>query len=137
MSAALVDQVHIPAGRAHLRLVVDNGPLAGEAGIAAAAVRSPVVLTARGRWVARILGVLLGSLLAVVLGVLLGLLLRDPAEGPTSVVTVETGESLWSVASAVAAPGEDLRDVVERIVVLNGLDQDVLQPGQHLVVPAR
>jgi hypothetical protein len=143
MSAALVDQVQVaPAGRPHLRLVVDNGTLVdsgtlvgNEPGLAATRASTPGGLAIR--WVVRALGVVLGGLLAIVLGVLLGLVLRAPVEGPTAVVTVGAGESLWSVATSVAGPGEDPRDVVERIVSLNGLEHDVLQPGQNLVVPAR
>ncbi len=137
MSAVLVDQVPVvPAGRPHLRLVVDNGTLADRE-VRAAATRARPPVHPASRWVVRALGVVLGGLLAIALGVLLGLLLRAPVEGPTAVVTVEAGESLWSVATSVAGPGEDPRDVVERIVSLNGLEHDVLQPGQDLVVPAR
>lgn len=137
MSAVLVDQVPVvPAGRPHLRLVVDNGTLAHREGRAAATRARPSAHLA-SRWVVRALGVVLGGLLAIALGVLLGLLLRAPGEGPTAVVTVEAGESLWSVATSVSGPGEDPRDVVERIVSLNGLEDDVLQPGQSLFVPVR
>lgn len=138
MSAVLVDQVPVvPAGRPHLRLVVDNGtPADREVRTAATRARPPAHVASR--WVVRALGVVVGGLLAIALGVLLGLLLRAPVEeGPTAVVTVEAGESLWSVATSVAGPGEDPRDVVERIVSLNGLEHDVLQPGQDLVVPVR
>lgn len=135
MSAVLLDQVQMPAGRAHLRLVVDNGPRPVRRE-RAAATPGRVVLTARGRWVVGVLAVAAVALLAIVLGVLLGLALRAPADGPTDVVTVEAGESLWSVAAAVAPAGEDVRDVVERIVTLNGLGGEALQPGQLLLVPA-
>lgn len=134
MSAVLVDQVPVPVqGRAHLRLVVDNGALVPR--VQRPADRAPIVLTDRGRLVARLLGTLAGLVAAVVLGVLLGLLLRPAPAVATGVVTVAPGDSLWTVATAVAGTGGDPRDVVEQIVVLNGLTDDVVQPGQELLVP--
>ena len=51
-------------------------------------------------------------------------------------MTVAPGDSLWTVASQLTSPGEDARDVVERIVTLNGLTDHVVHPGQELLVPA-
>ena len=51
-------------------------------------------------------------------------------------VTVESGDSLWSVAERVA-PNADPRDVIADIVSLNGLDSAVVSPGQQLAVPAK
>ncbi|HMO11885.1 MAG TPA: LysM peptidoglycan-binding domain-containing protein [Actinotalea sp.] len=50
-------------------------------------------------------------------------------------VTVATGQTLWQIARSVAAPGQDVRDVVDELVVLNGLDGVALQAGQQLLVP--
>lgn len=66
---------------------------------------------------------------------------RADAEGAgaaTAVVThtVVAGETLWAIASSVAAPGEDLRDVVDRIMELNGLQDGGLRSGQQILVPA-
>ncbi|WP_431247721.1 LysM peptidoglycan-binding domain-containing protein [Leifsonia xyli] len=51
-------------------------------------------------------------------------------------VTVESGDSLWSVAERVA-PNADPRDVIADIVSLNGLESAVVSPGQQLAVPAK
>lgn len=51
-------------------------------------------------------------------------------------VTVESGDSLWSVAERIA-PSADPRDVIAALVQLNGLDASgVVSPGQQLAVPA-
>jgi hypothetical protein len=57
---------------------------------------------------------------------------RQPA---TAVVTVNEGDSLWSIARRIA-PREDPRGVVMRIRDLNGLSVTGLMPGQRLVVPS-
>ncbi len=51
-------------------------------------------------------------------------------------VTVESGESLWQVAQAVA-PTADPRDVVANILSLNDLSSGEVQPGQRLAIPAQ
>ena len=49
-------------------------------------------------------------------------------------VTVAPGDTLWSIA-AEAAPGEDRRDTVHRIVELNALGGPRLSVGQRVAVP--
>ncbi|MEO7722535.1 MAG: LysM peptidoglycan-binding domain-containing protein [Pseudolysinimonas sp.] len=51
-------------------------------------------------------------------------------------VTVESGESLWQVAQAVA-PTADPRDVVANILSLNDLNSGEVQPGQRLAIPVQ
>jgi hypothetical protein len=51
-------------------------------------------------------------------------------------VTVESGESMWQVAEAVA-PAADPRDVVANILSLNNLSSGEVQPGQRLAIPAQ
>lgn len=60
------------------------------------------------------------------------------AAGPVALRThvVQPGDSLWSVAGAVAGPGDDIRDVVAELEELNGLAGSGLQVGQQLLVPA-
>ena len=89
-------------------------------------------ITRRGRNV-----VVVAALLAV-----LPLLGARPWEakvdaGPLSVVvhTVAPGETLWGFARSIANPGDDLRDVVEEIRVLNKLDSVSLQVGQSILLP--
>lgn len=62
------------------------------------------------------------------------------ADGPGAATPVEThvvapGETLWQIASSVAAPGEDVRVVVDELVELNGLGGAGLQAGQQILVP--
>lgn len=51
-------------------------------------------------------------------------------------VTVQSGDSLWSVAERLA-PNADPRDVIAELVNLNGLDSAVVTPGQQLAIPAQ
>lgn len=51
-------------------------------------------------------------------------------------VTVESGDSLWSVAERIA-PNADPRDVIADLVSLNGLESSVVSPGQQLAVPSK
>ncbi|HZL04531.1 MAG TPA: LysM peptidoglycan-binding domain-containing protein [Coriobacteriia bacterium] len=145
MSAVLADQVIAPSRpfgpratpgrpgetgtRAHLRLVHDAD--------AAPAPAGPLALTPRERLVVRTLVGAASVILAVLLGALIGLLLRPDAAVDTRSVTVDTGESLWSLAVAAAVPGQDVRDVVSEIVALNALETDTIVPGQELLVPVR
>lgn len=50
-------------------------------------------------------------------------------------VTVQQGQSLWSVA-AQYAPDRDPRVVIGQIVELNGLDSTRVLPGQQILVPS-
>lgn len=97
-----------------------------------AAADVPLRLTARG-W--RVLVALLLAVCAA-LGAVVGSAVSATSE-PTGVevVTVRTGDSLWSIASEIAAPGTDVRDVVSQIAALNDLDGTVVVAGQQLTVP--
>ena len=59
-----------------------------------------------------------------------------PAGAGFDTVVVEEGDSLWSIAQSVSG-GQDTRDVVLDIVEVNGLDRQVVHPGQELAVPGR
>jgi hypothetical protein len=90
-------------------------------------------LTARGRWVVR-------SLALVVAGAALLTGGRAVAEGPGAPVAVDTytvgaGETLWSIAGAFAAPGEDVREVVDELTELNGMAGSSLTAGEQILVP--
>lgn len=56
--------------------------------------------------------------------------------GAIETVTVEAGESLWSVAAAIA-PASSTADVVADLIAVNELTSAELLPGQVLVVPSR
>jgi hypothetical protein len=102
----------------------------------------PLRLTRRGRFV--FFGLPLILLAALILS--FGGFLNAPAKAadsadqlsvtPTVSVTVQPGESLWSIAGSVA-PERDPRDVVADIVQLNNLDAAGVMPGQQLFVPSK
>ena len=101
---------------------------------------APLRLTRRGRIV--LIGVPL-VLLAVLLLSLSGFFnspakasdsAADLAVTPTVTVTVQPGQSLWTIAGAVD-PDRDARDVVADIVQLNNLSAGSVLPGQQLFVP--
>ena len=48
---------------------------------------------------------------------------------------VQSGDTLWDLASDVTGPGEDIREVVEVIRHINGLTSSNLTPGQILMIP--
>ncbi|MFF2831439.1 LysM peptidoglycan-binding domain-containing protein [Cellulosimicrobium cellulans] len=111
------------------------GPL-GRAGGAAAPERAgerPLRLTRRGRVVLVLLAAVL-LLLAARVGVAVAGAPGEPVEVRVHVVTA--GETLWELAQGVAAPGEDLRDVVNGLAELNGLSSSGLQAGQKILLPA-
>jgi nucleoid-associated protein YgaU len=96
--------------------------------------RPPLRLTRRARRLVAVLvlgaGIAAGSWVgALVAGGDGGLRLA----GESSVV-VRAGDSLWSIASAVAGDA-DVREVVDRIQSINDLDGSALQPGQVLRLP--
>ncbi|WP_050758148.1 LysM peptidoglycan-binding domain-containing protein [Xylanimonas cellulosilytica] len=90
-------------------------------------------LTARGRVVLIVLALLV-SLPLVGLG---GRAVAGEPGRPVEVTvhTVAPGETLWGYARQVAAPGQDLRDVVEHLRELNELASGALQVGQTILVP--
>jgi hypothetical protein len=114
-------------------------PSAGAvSGPARSSARTHLRLTRRGR-------VVLTSLAAIplVIGALVFALngggaaaSGDRAHVQFQYVTVESGQSLWSIAEKVA-PSADPRDVIADIVSLNQLDTAVVSPGQRLAIPAQ
>jgi nucleoid-associated protein YgaU len=94
----------------------------------------PLRLTRRGWWVATASAVVLSALAVLALSALLGARGGLDLAGSGSVV-VQPGDTVWSIAVAVAGPGEDVRRVVDAIEELNGLAEAVVVPGQVLRVP--
>lgn len=99
------------------------------------APRPRLRITDRGR-------VLLAALLAIPLaigiaaiGAGLGANATDSDPVALHYVTVQSGDSLWSIANRVA-PKADPRDAVAELERVNGLDSAVLQPGQRLAIPS-
>ncbi len=91
-------------------------------------------LTVRGQIVLSVLALVVAAGLGSLLGVAL------PADGAVpsevSTVTVGAGESLWVIAEQAAGPGEDVRVVIDQIMMLNGLSDSTVHAGQQLSVPA-
>lgn len=104
----------------------------------APATRTRLRMTTRGR---RVLAAAVALPVAAALGfaVLSGgsaLATRDAGAVSTafSTVTVTYGDTLWSIAEAVA-PQHDPRDVVDAIVRLNALPGGAIELGQSLAIP--
>src|SRR5579859_2037 len=104
--------------------------------------RTRIRLTRRGRIVVAAL-VTASMVLVAALAWLAGAAQADAAGGgvPSSAVyhslravTVQPGQSLWSIASQYE-PGADPRDVIQQIIDLNALGGTSIQPGQHLWLP--
>lgn len=90
-------------------------------------------LTARGRRVVAALALALAT--ATVLSAQ-GAAAGSPTPSLAVVShTVVAGETLWQLASGIATPGQDVRDVVDLLVELNGLDGAGLQAGQQVLLP--
>ena len=94
----------------------------------------PLRLTRRGRRLVAGLSIGAGLGIAVLAGAADD---GDPGAlrlaGGSSVV-VQSGDTLWSIASETA-PGEDTRAVVDAIMAVNDLEQVELVPGQVLQLP--
>jgi len=104
-----------------------------------ATTKTRLRLTVRGRRVLAFLAAL-PALAVLVLAVFAGgsaLASGDETASGSSfaVVTVQTGDSLWSIAEEVA-PAADPRDVVDALVRLNELSDGSLAVGQTLAIPA-
>ena len=99
------------------------------------ATASPVRLTRRGRLAVLVLLLLAAFAAGTLLGARSAAVPLGPEPEPTRMVTVQPGQTLWDIASR-AAPGTDLREVVEEIVRVNSLSSaGDLQIGQRLSVP--
>jgi predicted Zn-dependent protease len=110
----------------------DDGAVNGAEDGRGIRMTSPVRLTRRGRAVV----VTMAMLVLVVAGFTLG---RGSSQAAGPIVrhhvTVEAGETLWSVAARIA-PHDDPRLVVADIESLNHLAGAEVEPGQLLLVPA-
>lgn len=98
-------------------------------------VRVRTRLTRRGRVVLAALIVLPlligGGVLAAGGGAMAGV---QASSGSFHHLTVQSGDSLWTIAERVA-PHSDPRDVVSAFVGLNGLSTSVVQAGEQLAIP--
>jgi Tfp pilus assembly protein FimV len=92
-----------------------------------------VRLTRRGRLLVVVAALLVAFAIGVFVTAAGSVATQEPE--PTRIVQVHSGDTLWDIASQLAADGE-VRPMMERIERLNALDSSVLQAGQRLVVPA-
>jgi hypothetical protein len=126
----------VPGGRAPASGPPVGRPARGGSALLPMPATAPLRLTRRAR---RLL-VILGLVAAVALVSWLGPLVTGSAAGDlrlagASMIVVEPGDSLWSIASSVAGGGDDVRAVVYEIQQLNQLDDAVVVPGQVLRLP--
>ncbi|MFZ9250569.1 MAG: LysM peptidoglycan-binding domain-containing protein [Actinobacteria bacterium] len=102
--------------------------------------KSQVRLTPRGRLVARSavvasLSILLAASASFITGATAGSK-ESAVSTPYALITVKPGETLWSIASVLAAHG-DRRDLVAEISEINHLKSPELQAGQRIYIPTR
>jgi hypothetical protein len=95
----------------------------------------PVRLSARGRRLIVAIAILGAGALGMVGGRAFAAT-EEPVQRTVEVI-VSPGESLWTIAQRVARPGEDLRDVVREIQVLNRMESVDIRSGDELLVPER
>ena len=50
-------------------------------------------------------------------------------------VTVQSGQTLWSIAAAHTDASADVQETIDRITEANKLSVATIQPGQHLRIP--
>ena len=101
---------------------------------------TPVRLTARGRFVARLAVV---ASLSILLLSGASLLTRASAGSdnvaiptPYVKIAVAPGQTLWSIAQAIEGSG-DKRDLVDEIISINHLTSPDLSAGQRIYIPTR
>lgn len=99
-------------------------------------VRTRLRLTRRGRVVIAALVSLPLVIALVALALNGGGATATSGSEPLTTVTVEAGQSLWSVA-AIVAPDANPADVVADILAINELDSATVQAGQTLIIPER
>jgi hypothetical protein len=130
----LVPDCHVVAPE---RVIDTGAPMAAVIGaqLAAQPAIAPLRLTRRGTVVASLAVGLLGGVMLLVayLSWPAATVPAVPAAVPNSVVTVQPGDTLWSIAQAVA-PNRDPRAVVADLQSRNHLSDVGLSPGQTLKV---
>lgn len=111
-------------------------PVAPEDGGTPARPTGRIRLTRRGRVVLTSLAAAPLIALAAWLGLNAGAATASSSASSASFeyVTIEHGDSLWSLAGALA-PEADPRDVIADVMSLNQLESSTVVPGQRIAVP--
>ncbi len=52
-----------------------------------------------------------------------------------TLVTVEPGDTLWSIASTHTSSNGDIQETIDRISAANHLEASTIQPGEKIRVP--
>ena len=95
---------------------------------------APLQLTARGRAVLLLLLVVIALVTSLASGAV-SLAGTSTTAVPVRYVTVEAGQTLWTIAAEVA-PRVDRRETIAQIRELNALASSAVQAGQQIAVPA-
>ena len=119
-------------------LPVMTGPAAARAVVPGVPHSGSLRLTRRGRVVAAAMAALLVTALSLIAAISAQAtshpVPQRAARQGVVLVVVRPGQSLWTVAES-ADPNADTRLVIQRIIDLNGLTSNAVQPGQQLWVP--
>lgn len=62
---------------------------------------------------------------------------EPPQPVQVSIYSVAPGDTLWRLATSIASEGEDVRDVVRDLRLLNKLPSSEINVGQVLLLPVR
>ncbi len=95
---------------------------------------APLQLTARGRAVLLLLLLVVALVASLATGTV-SLAGTSTNAMPVRYVTVEAGQTLWTIAAEVA-PSVDRRETIAQIRELNALASSAVQAGQQIAVPA-
>ena len=93
-----------------------------------------VRLTRRGRLILLVAFVAMLFAVLTVFGARSAATNEEGAPVPTRTVEVAEGQTLWGIASQVAAPGE-VREMIYQIQELNALSGSSVDVGQEIAVP--
>lgn len=98
------------------------------------AVQTPVA-RARRKMTARVglVGLVLVALAVIAPGAFAGDEQGTAVEFDT--YTVAQGETLWSIASALTGPGEQVRETMNQLQDLNAMSGSSLQAGEQIAIP--
>jgi cell division protein YceG involved in septum cleavage len=59
----------------------------------------------------------------------------EPVSATEHVISVDTGDTLWSLAASVKRDSMDTREAVDQLMSRNGLTSSSLESGQALIIP--